>query len=223
MISSINSNQEYYRVKPASHSVSNNGQNAMSIGSEGSSEEERIQMSRKECSMEEIMEMMQGESQARNQISSIDEDSDGTISSDEYEDMISQMGIPNALSAEEFFTQYDTDGDGEITQEEMPEPGSVGASQTGTTQAMQQSYEVDTTSSEEELADLSDIFTQYDSDGDGTLSVEEFEKLMEDAKKNGEEKNSEDENMSNLAARSLEAYEKNYEFAFAEPENVYFL
>ena len=146
MISSINSSQEYYRVNLASYSVSNNGQNAMNIRNMGSSEEERIQMPRKECSMEEIMVMMQGESQARNQISSIDADSDGTISSDEYEDMISQMGIPDALSAEEFFTQYDTDEDGEITQEEMPEPGSVGAGQTGQvgktgqTQAMQQTY-----------------------------------------------------------------------------------
>ena len=60
-----------------------------------------------------------------NGISGIDADGDGTISTDEYEEMIAQMGISNALSAEDFFKQYDVNEDGEISQDEMPEPGSV--------------------------------------------------------------------------------------------------
>lgn len=58
-------------------------------------------------------------------ISGIDSDGDGTISADEYEEMISQMGISNALTSEDFFEQYDVNEDGEISQDEMPEPGSV--------------------------------------------------------------------------------------------------
>lgn len=58
-------------------------------------------------------------------ISEIDADGDGTISADEYEEMMKQMGISDALSAEEFFAQFDTNEDGEISVEEMPEPGTV--------------------------------------------------------------------------------------------------
>jgi len=58
-------------------------------------------------------------------ISSIDADGDGTLSTDEYEAMISQMGIPNALDAEEFFKQFDLNEDGEISADEMPEPGTI--------------------------------------------------------------------------------------------------
>ena len=65
-------------------------------------------------------------------ISSIDADGDGTISTDEYEEMISQMGITNALTAEEFYAQYDVNEDGEISQNEMPEPGSVGIASNST-------------------------------------------------------------------------------------------
>lgn len=60
-------------------------------------------------------------------IASFDADSDGTISADEYEEMISELGISNALTADEFFAQYDVNGDGEISQDEMPAPGTVGA------------------------------------------------------------------------------------------------
>ena len=71
-------------------------------------------------------EQIASENAGRGDISSIDADSDGTISTDEYEEMISQMGITNALSADEFFAQYDVNEDGEISQDEMPEPGTVG-------------------------------------------------------------------------------------------------
>jgi len=69
-------------------------------------------------------------------ISGIDADGDGTISTDEYEEMISQMGVTNALTAEEFYTQYDSNEDGEISQDEMPEPGSVGIASDSSTSTL---------------------------------------------------------------------------------------
>ncbi|RJQ25179.1 EF-hand domain-containing protein [Candidatus Parcubacteria bacterium] len=49
----------------------------------------------------------------------IDTDSDGTLSEDEYENLVSQLGEQNSLSTEDFFAKFDTDGDGEITGSEM--------------------------------------------------------------------------------------------------------
>jgi len=92
-------------------------------------------------------------------ISSIDADSDGTISSDEYEEMISQLGITNALSADEFFAQYDVNEDGEISVDEMPEPGTVSAS-------------VEETDDE--------ALNEYDTNEDGVLSAAEYAAMMED-------------------------------------------
>ncbi|MDD3416055.1 MAG: EF-hand domain-containing protein [Lachnospiraceae bacterium] len=67
-------------------------------------------------------------------ISSIDTDGDGTISTDEYDTMISEMGIKDALTSDEFFNLYDTNEDGEISADEMPEPGTVGASTASSTE-----------------------------------------------------------------------------------------
>ncbi|MFT3985838.1 MAG: EF-hand domain-containing protein, partial [Lachnospiraceae bacterium] len=73
-------------------------------------------------------EQITAESGSAGGVLSFDDDSDGTISVDEYEEMISELGITGALSADEFFAQYDVNGDGEISQDEMPEPGTIGAS-----------------------------------------------------------------------------------------------
>lgn len=50
---------------------------------------------------------------------SIDADSDGTISTDEYENLISQLGLTDAPSTEEVFSALDTNEDGEISIDEL--------------------------------------------------------------------------------------------------------
>ena len=49
----------------------------------------------------------------------IDADGDGSLSSDEYETLMEELGLGNASTSEDFFNQYDTDEDGEITNIEM--------------------------------------------------------------------------------------------------------
>ncbi len=51
--------------------------------------------------------------------SSIDIDGDGSLSTDEYEEFVESLGIKDAPSTEDFFSQYDTDEDGEITTDEV--------------------------------------------------------------------------------------------------------
>ena len=164
-------------------------------------------------------------------ISTIDADGDGTISSDEYETMISQMGIKNALSAEDFFAAYDLNEDGEISADEMPEPGTVGASsQTAASQ-----------SAPPELPPMEideDTLSQYDTDGDGVLSATEFSAMMEALKPDDEDqeitnsvtntstdtstdtKISQLENMNKLLLSALAQYEENYKSMFETLEGT---
>lgn len=107
--------------------------------------------------------------QVQGDISAIDADGDGTISTDEYEVMIEQMGIAGAMSADEFFTEYDTNEDGEISLEEMPEPGSIEPSMSN---ANMPSFVPEIEVDEETLA-------EYDTDGDGVLSAAEYSAMME--------------------------------------------
>ena len=48
-----------------------------------------------------------------------DTDGDGSISADEYENLISQLGMTDAPDSESIFKQFDTDSDGEITLDEI--------------------------------------------------------------------------------------------------------
>ena len=134
-------------------------------------------------------------------ISSIDADNDGTISADEYVNMLSEMGIKDGLSANEFFTLYDTNGDGEISADEMPEPGTVGAATTGTTAT-------DTTS------DTTSTSTTATS-----TSATDAEKALEEAI--AKALSDQDSGTSSLSAsyqkmilQALAAYENNYESMF---------
>lgn len=143
-------------------------------------------------------------------ISSIDADSDGTISADEYDEMIAQMGIGNALSAEDFFTQYDANGDGEISQDEMPEPGSAVGRRMPPPPPSESTAE--TTKASDEL------FSQYDTNEDGVLSSEEFSAMLseldstESESTAGNGKGSTD--FQKLAYQMMMAYENNYEAMF---------
>ena len=146
-------------------------------------------------------------------ISNIDADSDGTISTDEYSEMIAQMGISNALSVEEFFNQYDVNADGEISQDEMPEPGSVRGREMAPPPPTIGTAEATKTSDE--------LFSEYDTDGDGVLSSEEFSAMMdalnpEESESSGSTKvtQKEDIDFQKLAYQMMMAYENNYEAMF---------
>ncbi len=135
-------------------------------------------------------------------ISAIDADGDGTISSDEYQTMISQMGLEYALSAEKFFSLYDTDGDGEISSEEMN--ARDGDLMTMSPPPMGSSQE------ESEISD--ELLSQYDTDGDGELSAEELEAMKEALSSDLLSK------MESLASNTIIAYESNYRYMFENKE-----
>ena len=159
--------------------------------------------------------------QAQGDISTIDADGDGTISTDEYEVMIEQMGIANAMTADEFFTEYDTNEDGEISVDEMPKPGRVGSSMENVGMAVPlPGAELDDTT-----------ISAYDTDGDGVLSAEEFSAMMEAIRPDEEEKDEQsdettDSQTMNLAQmafqnrifQAMSAYETQYKSMFESEE-----
>jgi Ca2+-binding EF-hand superfamily protein len=97
-------------------------------------------------------------------ISSIDVDGDGTISMDEYDTLISQLGIKDAASAEDFFAQYDTDANGEITSAEMD--------------ASKPTEEIPPMGPPPE--EMQTASSYLDTDGDGTVSLEEYQAAVTD-------------------------------------------
>lgn len=138
-------------------------------------------------------------SETSGDVSAIDADGDGTISSDEYETMISQMGLEYALSAEKFFSLFDTDGDGEISSEEMN-----GNLMTMSPPPMGPSPEDGEISGE--------LLSKYDTDGDGELSAEELEAMKEALTSDLMSK------METLASNTITAYESNYRYMFENKE-----
>lgn len=138
MISSIY-NELYYQYQNVGVNNNSNALGSFQLNADGTVAEQTEEttklpppkpISEEEYSSSDHMDMMRGGKTApkltqASTTSSIDTDGDGTISADEYEEMISQMGIPNAMSADDFFAQFDVNEDGEISQDEMPEPGSV--------------------------------------------------------------------------------------------------
>ena len=145
MISSIR-NEQYYQYQNVGSYKTDNESNtySASVTTQSLESDDELQLppprpvSEEDYTSSDHMEMMRGGKPApemtelssasevdEETLGGIDADGDGTISTDEYEEMIAQMGISNALSAEDFFKQYDVNEDGEISQDEMPEPGSV--------------------------------------------------------------------------------------------------
>ncbi len=60
-----------------------------------------------------------------NDLSSIDADGDGTLSTDEYQNLLVKLGIDDAATADDFFAQYDTNSDGEISMDEIDSQGGM--------------------------------------------------------------------------------------------------
>ncbi|HEX3021807.1 MAG TPA: EF-hand domain-containing protein [Lachnospiraceae bacterium] len=167
---------------------------------------------------------MKDQSESEEDYGDIDADGDGTISTDEYDALMSQMGITDAPSSEEFFTKYDTDGDGEITSEEMdsikprkpmgPPPSEeesvaegIDADGDGTISA----DEYDTLVSQMGVTDAlsaEEFFTKYDTNEDGEISADEAEAIQ------STNEESQSQKFRSLAASVLRAYETNYEYMF---------
>ena len=118
----------------------------------------------------------------------IDADGDGSLSTDEYDAMVSQMGVSDALSAEDFFKEYDTNSDGEITADEI-----IAALNSATQSTTSQSSTTQSTAADNSSNDsASDDTTTSQNDEAQSLSAE----------------------YRNLAAKMMNAYEMNYEYMF---------
>lgn len=151
-------------------------------------------------------------------LGSIDADGDGTISADEYDDLMAEMGITNPLSADEFFAQYDTDEDGEITAAEMDagKPANVPPAPISEEDKPAFSSDIDTDgdgsistdeyeayvtqSGIEDAMSSSDFFAAYDTDSDGELTVDEIKTAYD--------------NYIHQAVSASGAYETNFTYAY---------
>jgi len=129
--------------------------------------------------------------QAQSISSDIDLDSDGTVSTDEYDSAIAQMGITNAPSSKDFFAQVDTNSDGEISVDELKAQRPTGPPMgPPPTQAQSISSDIDldsdgTISTDEydsaiaqmgitDAPSSKDFFAQVDTNSDGEISVDEL-------------------------------------------------
>ncbi|MGB4659945.1 MAG: EF-hand domain-containing protein [Mobilitalea sp.] len=166
-------------------------------------------------------------SSTENVLGTIDADGDGTLSATEYDAMISQMGIDDAASSEDFFAQFDTDANGEITSAEMDANKPMGPPPAGMPPE----------------DDAQTIISGLDTDGDGTISVSEYEAAVtaaglsdaptskdlfaqfdtdSDGKITADELLSaqiasaanQTEKFKSLAADTLSAYETNYQYMY---------
>lgn len=208
-IGSVNENESYLystlknKTSKVSQTTASELEELYKLGKSQNVEEAN---NKDQYSAAEHMVMMQGskmmpeyalgeneEQEEAGDISSIDEDGNGTISTDEYETMISQMGIPNALDSEEFFAQYDSNEDGEISEDEMPEPGSVGVKPPNYAK-------------ENSAKGIASI----DEDEDGTISTDEYEAMISQMGIPN----------ANRLLMGLQNYEKNYESMFETLEGT---
>lgn len=159
-----------------SNKVTNSG--TAQESSDSSDTSDSSSSSSKKLSDEEFMNMMkygkkpitlssnESEEEDDDSISEYDTDGDGSLSTDEYEAMMSQMNAKNAMSASDFFTKYDTDGDGEISSEEMSAVKKDAASKMRPMGPPPKDTKED------------GIPSEYDTDGDGSLSTDEYEAMM---------------------------------------------
>lgn len=175
MVQSIGSNSNYWYQQTRNQVKDKTGSDSTVTASTLVSEDEKAARS-SNLSLMDIMGLMQNSNTAKQKeskedatdgdISALDADGDGTLSADEYDSLISQLGINNAQSAEDFFKEYDTDGDGEITSEEMQ------AKDTG------KMMPPPPPPIEEEDTDEVGFSSGTDTDGDGKISAAEYEAFV---------------------------------------------
>jgi len=216
MVSSIGSSSSEVGRNLLLELLAKNSKNKVSATSSTSTDETSSSTSTKELSFEDLIGLLSS-SKSQSEMApppppqqggqgalptDVDSDGDGSLSTDEYDKMISNMGINGALSSTDFFSQYDVNNDGEISADEMPEPGSVAPNMTSSTS---------------ETSDLaSKLFSQYDTNQDGTISASEFSDMITSLQ--GETTTNEDSNDSNLllqriAMDAIKAYEENYGYS----------
>lgn len=107
-------------------------------------------------------------------IASYDSDQDGALSSEEFIAAAEENGA-DATTAQDAFTSLDTSGEGSLSTEELlsalqksrPEPSEGMAPPPPPPPPPNEGGSVS-------QADLEELFTQLDTDGDGTISSEEF-------------------------------------------------
>lgn len=137
-----------------------------------------------------------------------DTDGDGTISADEYEAAIKDMGVTDADSVEDFFKEYDTNSDGELSMDEL------GLNNTDTSSKVETASVYDTDedgsiSADEytaavkkmgvtDAASADDFFKEYDTNSDGELSLDEIMAGIN--------------SYQNQASKAASAYEANYQY-----------
>lgn len=208
MLSSINTGyydsqlSEYYNQKK--QSTAQSGKDA-STGQDENTELTALLSSFIPLSMEDIQEQMQSESGKINMSfltqeettsesgtssllsSSIDADGDGTISTDEYEALMEEMGIEDPMSAEDFFSLFDADGDGEITAAEMEASKPAGPPPVSSNDENEETY------------------ASLDTNEDGTVSAEEYASFMEEMR-------SENPRNRDIMSSAVESYESSYSY-----------
>ena len=173
--------------------------------------------------------------QAQSISSDIDLDSDGTISTDEYDSAIAQMGITDAPSSKDFFAQVDTNSDGEISVDELNAQKAL-ASQATLAQSIASTIDLngDGTISTDEYDSIvsklgitdapssKDFFTQLDTNSDGKISVDVLNAALNAAQATSAQSISNQstsgqslsDEFNAIAASMLNAYESNYQNMF---------
>jgi Ca2+-binding EF-hand superfamily protein len=171
-------------------------------------------------------------------IGSVDADGDGTISEDEYDELMSQMGITDAACAKDFFAQYDTDADGEITSAEMDAGIPMGPMGPPPARPESASSYLDTdgdgiVSTEEYKAAVTELgiddteatealFAKYDTDSNGEITSDEL-KAQQSTTVDSTNSTSAMSNLTEfqkVAARVLASYEANYQYMFETDDSM---
>lgn len=192
--------------------------------------------------LEELVERMQqtplkpisNVSEVNSDTSSIDADGDGMLSADEYDTLMSQLGIKDAASAEDFFQQYDTDADGEITLAEMEasqpmkpmRPMGPPPEETQTSSYLDTDGDGIVSTAEYQAAvsalgiedtDATDaLFAKYDTDSDGNITTEEIIAQQKASVSTTDNTTtlSTFEEFKRVASRILASYEANFQYVF---------
>jgi Ca2+-binding EF-hand superfamily protein len=111
-------------------------------------------------------------SQWRQQIfQKLDANGDGSVDKSEFENALQTKGV-GATQADQLFAKMDKDGDGSVSQAEFAKGAHRGHHHRQVDQTQASS---DSASASGSSSSLTDLFSQIDSDGDGSVSKAEFE------------------------------------------------